>query len=63
MHRMNGPGQLSKRSGGDRRRGSALLSVLALLSACLFVALIALQVMELQHYRTNPSIWPPSASR
>lgn len=60
---MNQSGQPSADTGHDRRGGSTLLTVLALLSAVMFVALIVLQVMEFQHYRSNPSIWPPPTAR
>jgi hypothetical protein len=30
-----------------------------LITVVLFVALIALQAMELRHYGSGPSIWPP----
>ena len=45
----------------DPRGGSTLLGVLALVSVLLFVALIALQVMEFLHYGANPTIWPAAA--
>jgi hypothetical protein len=32
--------------------------VLSLVTTLLFVALIALQVMELRHYSAEPSVWP-----
>lgn len=42
----------------SRKQGSALLGVLALVSALCFLALIAMQVMEFLHYRSAPSVWP-----
>lgn len=32
--------------------------MLAILATVLFIALIALQVMELMHYSNPPSVWP-----
>ncbi len=35
-----------------------LMGALALVAVILFLALIGLQVIELLHYRADPSIWP-----
>ena len=40
------------------KSGSTLLGVLTLLAVLCFVALIALQVMELMHYSAPESLWP-----
>jgi len=33
-------------------------AILAILATVLFIALITLQVLELMHYSSPPSIWP-----
>ncbi len=37
---------------------STWLSAVALVAVLLFVALISLQLLELMHYRADPSLWP-----
>ena len=37
---------------------STWLGAVALVAVLLFVALIGLQVVELLHYRADPSLWP-----
>jgi DNA-binding transcriptional regulator of glucitol operon len=37
---------------------SKVLSILCIIAVICFAALIALQVVEMQHYSKNPSVWP-----
>ena len=36
-----------------------VMTILASLVLVVFLALIAIQVIEVQHYKAEPSVWPP----
>lgn len=38
-----------------------ILSILASVVIVLFLALISLQIVEISHYKSEPSVWPATA--
>ncbi len=38
-----------------------IAAILAIVASLCFAALVTLQVMELNYYRAEPSLWPPAA--
>lgn len=42
---------------------SKIAGFLALVAALCFIALVALQAMEIMHYSAEPTLWPVSVSQ